>query len=155
LLVVSVAAALAGGIALAPQTAHAAQAQQVVAKQSAAVGAVANALIQFEAASRWEAMAPTWRSRRDPWLARVRAAQSPAQLGALTLELETIMTWAAMYPRWRQQRAGWVASAQAVASEHDAAQVLIALEAATTWNAMFENRWRPARTAWLAGLQSI
>ena len=148
----SVLSALAGGLTLQPRTA---QAQEVMELQSAGTTAVANALIQFETATRWESMAPAWRGRRGPWIARVRAATTPAQLGALTLELETIMTWEAMYPRWRGERGPWVARAGAVATEHDAAQLLISLEAATTWNAMFENRWRAVRAGWLAGLQGI
>jgi len=142
LLGLSLAAALAG-VFVTPATAQA---------QAGPVAAIANALIQFETATRWEAMAPTWRARRDPWIAHVRAAATPAQLGALALELETIMTWEAMYPRWRQERPGWVARAQATATPHDAAQLLLALEAATTWTAMFENRWRAVRAGWIANL---
>ena len=149
---ISLLAGLLGAAALAPSTAHA---QEVVALQSQGISTVANALIQFETATRWESMRPRWRQRRSAWISEVRAASSPQQLAALTVELETIMTWQAMYPRWRQERPGWLARGRAAASEHDVAQLLIALEAATTWNAMFENRWRPVRANWLATLRAV
>lgn len=154
LLSVSLLAALAGVVAVAPSSAQA-HAQAAVSKQGPQLAVLANALIQFETATRWESMAPSWRGRRDGWIARVRSAGSPAQLAALTIELETIMTWEAMYPQWRQQRAPWLQRTGSSATNHDVAQALIALEAATTWNAMFENRWRAVRAGWVAQLQGI
>ncbi len=147
---VSLLASLAGGVVLCPVAAEAASTVKQVQ-----IPALASALLQFEGATRWEAMTPAWRGRRDGWIARVRAAGSPQQLAALIIEVETIMTWEAMYPRWHQLRAPWLARTGAASTDHEVAQALIALEAATTWNAMFENRWRAARGAWLAGLQGM
>ena len=149
---VTVAAAMSGGLFLRTDAACAQELQQLQAGQ---IQTVANALIQFETATRWESMQPSWRARRAPWIARVRSAVTAQQLAALTLELETIMTWEAMYPAWRTERPGWVARTRAATSFHDVAQLLLALEVATTWAAMYEDRWRPARSAWMASLNAI
>ncbi len=149
---VALLAALSGGVIF---TAGDAEAQPVAVAPANQIATLANALIGFETATRWESMAPAWRARRAGWISRVRAATTAAEIAALTVEVETIMTWQAMYPRWRTQRATWLAQARAAATPHDVAQTLIALEAATTWNGMYRERWAPVRGAWVATLSSI
>lgn len=145
-----VALSLGGGF-----TASIAEAQPLGVIQARQTTVIANALISFETATRWESMAPAWRARRTGWIARVRAATTPAELAALTVEVETIMTWEAMYPRWRAERAPWLARARVAVAPHEVAQTLLALEAATTWNGMYRERWAPVRGAWVAALRTI
>ena len=148
----SLIAALSGGALFAGGVA---EAQPIGANQAREITALANALISFETATRWESMAPAWRARRPGWIARVRAASTPAQLAALTVEVETIMTWQAMYPRWRVERAPWLARARSAVTTHQVAQTLLALEAATTWSGMYRERWAPVRGAWVGALRTI
>lgn len=149
ILVVAVLAGIAG-LSLRPTGDAYAQ-----AAPAAAQAALAQSLIEFEGATRWESLRPAWRSERDAWVAAVRSASTPAQLAALAIRMETIMTWESMARSWRRQRAGWLARTRASTSAHDVAQSLIALETATTWAAMYEDRWRAQRAGWVSRLQSL
>ncbi len=137
---------------LAPQTVAA----QAIPAQAGDPGtaAVAQGLLQYEAAVNWSAVSRTWITRRTAWQAEVRGAASPAVVAAHAVELETAMGWSAMAPSWRQQRGPWVAQAGAAATAGQVAQVLLGLETATGWNAVSQ-AWRTQRGPWVASMQAV
>lgn len=126
----------------------------VIAQQGNPVATLRAALLDFESAVLWEASSPRWRDERGPWIAMVRQAGSPQELGQLALRLETLMTWESMEPVWRQERPGWVAGCNAAGSTGDIARLLLQLEARTLWGAM-AGRWRGQRGPWVGAVQSV
>ena len=115
---------------------------------------VANALLEFEAGMTWEAVQPSWRQDRDPWVAKLRSARAARDVAVALGELEVAMKWEAVDGSWRGRRASWVQQVAAATSATEVAGLLLDLEVATTWEAMFES-WRTTRPGWVATLRGI
>ena len=72
-------------------------------------------MMQLEAAITWEAVEPSWRGRRDGWVAEAQSARALAEVARLLLELEEVTLWSAVDGSWRTARPSWVAELSAVA----------------------------------------
>lgn len=118
------------------------------------VRTVAQALLDFEGAMKWEAVQDSWRGQRDAWIAGLRAAGSANQVAGAVAALETAMKWEAVQDSWRGRRPGWVQEVASARSAPQVARLLLDLEQATRWEAMYDT-WRGTRPGWVATLQAV
>ncbi len=118
------------------------------------VRTVAQALLDFEGAMKWEAVQDSWRGQRDAWMAGLRSASSAGQVASALAALETAMKWEAVQDSWRGRRPGWVQEVAAARSAQQVARLLLDLEQATLWEAMYDT-WRGTRPGWVATLQGV
>ncbi|MBL8603051.1 MAG: hypothetical protein JNK72_14095 [Myxococcales bacterium] len=122
--------------------------------QSPAQNVVANAMVRFEAAITWASVSPTWRARRQSWVAGVLDSRTPSTLAMQLAVLEGAMGWSSVQPSWRRQRPSWLARLRRVSRSDQLAPLLLELETATRWEAVTP-AWRGARGPWVAQVSSV
>lgn len=118
------------------------------------VRVVAQALLQFEAEMKWEAVQESWRGDRPGWVSGLQGASNAGAVARGLGALEVAMKWEAVDSSWRTARPGWVSQVGSASSAQQVAQLLLVLEQATTWAAMNDS-WRASRPGWVATLQGV
>jgi uncharacterized caspase-like protein len=110
------------------------------------------AVLILEMAINWDAVAESWRTRREGWVHDVVDAGSVHDLAEQVIDLESHVTWEAVSERWRERRAGWVEECHAAKSAKALQELLIELETVILWDAVSE-KWRALREPWLKAVR--
>lgn len=137
-----------------PATTAAAPAPAPVAVDASGLPLATQGLLEFEAALKWESVAPAWVQQRPAWQAAVRAATTPQALAQQLAALETAMGWPGVQETWKTRRTSWQAEVAAVKGASDVARLLVELETQTKWEAVAAP-WQQARPGWLQRMQSV
>lgn len=112
-------------------------------------------LIELETSVFYSAQSPQWRSRRDAWIAEVRAAgNNVALLKRLLIEFETHLNYSAQTPMWRNRRAQWLRDVFNARTIRELAQQMIVCETAINFSAQAA-AWRSRRSGWLARVRAL
>lgn len=139
-------AACVAGLLLVPRV-SVAQAPREVAQLSAA-------LLEFEAAVKWDVVSQKWRAQREPWVVSVRKADTPADVAHDVAALEAAMTWESVQDSFRKRRDGWSRELTTAKSTAQVARLLLELEEATKWEAVSDS-WRQARSGWVSRVERL
>jgi len=92
-----------------------------LASQSQNPRELAAAIAGLEQNMGWDAVEPTWKTRRSGWVSEVQGAASMAAAARLLLELEGNTRWSAVHEAWKTDRDGWVRRVSAIAPPASAA----------------------------------
>ncbi len=112
-------------------------------------------LIELETSVFYSAQSAEWRSRRDAWIADVRAAgDNVAALKRLLVEFETHLNYNAQAPTWRNRRAQWLQNVNQANSIRELAQQMIVCETAINYSAQAA-AWRSRRSGWISRARGL
>jgi hypothetical protein len=126
-----------------------------VINTNAYAGQFGELLIELETSVFYSAQSAEWRSRRDAWIADVRAAgDNVAALKCLLVEFETHLNYNAQAPAWRNRRAQWLQNVNQANSIHELAQQMIVCETAINYSAQAA-AWRSRRPGWISRARGL
>ncbi len=126
-----------------------------IMQSRADAGQFGELLIELETSVFYSAQSAEWRSRRDAWIADVRAAgDNVAALKRLLVEFETHLKYSAQTPAWRNRRARWLQNVNRANTIHGLAQQLIVCETAISYSAQAA-AWRSRRPGWLSRARAL
>lgn len=126
-----------------------------ISQTEAKAGQFGELLIELETSVFYSAQSAEWRSRRDAWIADVRAAgDNVAALKRLLVEFETHLNFSAQAPQWRNRRAQWLQNVNRASTIHDLVQQLIVCETAISYSAQAA-AWRSRRPGWISRARAL
>ncbi len=126
-----------------------------IAQSRVYAGQFGELLIELETSVFYSVQSAEWRSRRDAWIADVRAAgDNIASLKRLLVEFETHLNYSAQAPVWRNRRAQWLQNVNSARTIHELAQQLIVCETAIGYSAQAA-AWRSRRPGWLSRVRAL
>lgn len=126
-----------------------------IAQSQAHAGQFGELLIELETSVFYSAQSAEWRSRRDAWIADIRAAgDNVAALKRLLVEFETHLNYSAQAPAWRNRRAQWLQNVNNANTIRELAQQLIVCETAISYSAQAA-AWRSRRPGWLSRVRAL
>jgi len=117
-------------------------------------------LVELESNLGWEAVAASWKDRREPWITECQELTSTYvkntayDRGLLLKEFEAIVDWSAVNIAWKDRRDGWRKEIEETNTDAGFGKLLVEFESFILWDVVSPD-WSAKRDGWIKRCQSL